>query len=237
MTLTHPPTAARAARAFDEPEGIAPRGTLVVLGGRGETPAVYERFGARIARDAYRVRALGDATAAGVRDAALALLRDPSTIAPLVLVGSDAGAAVALELAATEPVDAVVLAGLPVRAESGGGIGERTACPNHAGVLERETDSAARDAALPPELLAVAASAVTVPLLALHGAADAISPLAEAVAVYRTAPRAEIHVLADGRHDALNDATHRSAAATVILFLERVKASAVAAPVIERLAE
>ncbi|QHC66417.1 lysophospholipase [Rathayibacter sp. VKM Ac-2759] len=233
MTLTTP---AALARHFDEPEGIAPRGTLIVLGGRGETPAVYERFGTRLARDAYRVRALGDATAEGIREAALELLRDPGAVSPLVLVGSDAGAAVALELAATHPdvVDAVIVAGLPVRAGGGEGIAERTACPTHAGVLAREADAGARDAVLPLELLAVAASAVRAPLLALHGEADAISPVAEAVAVYRTAPRAEIHLLADGRHDALNDATHRSAAATAVLFLERVKASAATAAIITR---
>lgn len=223
-----------AVRSFDEPEGIAARGTLVLLGGRGETPAVYERFGSRIARDAYRVRALGDATADGVREAALAILRDPAAVSPVVLVGSDAGAAVALEIAAVHEVDAVIVAGLPVRAGGGEGIEERTACPAHAGVLARETDQGARDAVLPPELLAVAASAVRVPLLALHGGADAISPVDEALEVYRTAPRAEIHVLVEGRHDALNDATHRSAAATVVLFLERVKASAATAPIIER---
>ncbi|WKK71119.1 hypothetical protein Q0F99_16230 [Rathayibacter oskolensis] len=123
MTLT---TSAALARHFDEPEGIAPRGTLIVLGGRGETPAVYERFGTRLARDAYRVRALGDATAEGIREAALELLRDPGAVSPLVLVGSDAGAAVALELAATHPdaVDAVIVAGLPVRA------GEARASPS-----------------------------------------------------------------------------------------------------------
>ncbi|QHC70090.1 lysophospholipase [Rathayibacter sp. VKM Ac-2801] len=233
MTLTIP---APLVQRFDEPEGIGPRGTLIVLGGRGETPAVYERFGTRLARDAYRVRALGDATVEGIREAALELLHDPAAVSPLVLVGSDAGAAVALELAATHPeaVDAVIVAGLPVRAVGGEGVAERTACPTHAGVLAREADAVARDAVLPPELLSVAASAVRAPLLALHGEADAISPVAEAVAVYRTAPRAEIHLLADGRHDALNDATHRSAAATVVLFLEWVKASAATAAIITR---
>ena len=32
-----------------EPDGLAPRGTLIVIGGRGEAPALYERFGRRIA--------------------------------------------------------------------------------------------------------------------------------------------------------------------------------------------
>jgi alpha-beta hydrolase superfamily lysophospholipase len=224
---------ATAPLAFDEPDGIAPRGTLVVLAGRGETPAVYERFGSRLARDAYRVRVLGEAIADGVADAARALLADPSLVAPVVLVGSDAGAAIALEIAATTAVDAVVVAGLPVRPE-GAVVADRTACPAHAGVLARETGSVPT-AVLPPELLAVAASAVAVPLLALHGDADPVSPVEEAVAVHRTAPHAEIHLVAGGRHDVLNDVTHRSVAATVVLFLERVRASAGAAPIVERL--
>ena len=46
--------------AWDEPDGLIPRGTVVVIPGRGETPAVYERFGRRLAGDAYRVRAVID---------------------------------------------------------------------------------------------------------------------------------------------------------------------------------
>ena len=33
--------------AWDEPGGLIPRGTVVVIPGRGETPAVYERSGGR----------------------------------------------------------------------------------------------------------------------------------------------------------------------------------------------
>lgn len=38
------------------PEGLLTRGTVVVVPGRGETPATYTRFGRRLAADAYRVR-------------------------------------------------------------------------------------------------------------------------------------------------------------------------------------
>ncbi|MFI0507495.1 hypothetical protein ACH3WN_32360 [Streptomyces albogriseolus] len=61
-------------RAWDEPEGIAPHGTLVVLPGRGEHGGVYERFGRRIAADGYpawQVR-VGDATALSLADPGLA---------------------------------------------------------------------------------------------------------------------------------------------------------------------
>lgn len=51
MTLIteHTPVA-----SWAEPDGIAPRGTLIVIPGRGEQPELYERFGRRIAGDGYR---------------------------------------------------------------------------------------------------------------------------------------------------------------------------------------
>lgn len=43
--------------SWDEPEGLAPRGTVLVAPGRGEHGGGYERLGRRLAFDAYRVRA------------------------------------------------------------------------------------------------------------------------------------------------------------------------------------
>lgn len=217
-------------RAWDEPEGIGARGTLIVLGGRGDTPDVYERFGTRISRDAYKVRALGDAAvqADAVRAAARELLSDASLPSPRVLVGSDAGAALAIELASEGIADAVVVAGLPVGAVGpidGDQIAARTACPNHQGVLRRAAAEGTLDETLPPELLAIVASGVQVPVLGIHGDADTVSDPIAALEVLRAAPHAELHLVRDGRHDILNDVTHRSVAATVVLFLERVKAS------------
>ncbi|WP_322751271.1 MULTISPECIES: hypothetical protein [unclassified Frankia] len=48
--------------AWDNSPAVAPRGTVILIAGRGEHPGVYERFGTRIAFDGYRVRALGDPT-------------------------------------------------------------------------------------------------------------------------------------------------------------------------------
>ena len=54
-------TTGRATAAnWSEPDGVAPRGTLIVIPGRGEGPELYERFGRRIAADAYRVQAVAD---------------------------------------------------------------------------------------------------------------------------------------------------------------------------------
>lgn len=118
--------------SWDEPEGLAARGTLIVLAGRGEHGGVYERFGRRLAFDAYRVRALGDPVAdPSVLDEAAKLLADESLPGPKVLVGSDTGALYAARLAAeqTPGIDALILAGLPT-APGSPGVGRPR--PRHA---------------------------------------------------------------------------------------------------------
>ena len=79
---------------------------------------------------------------------------------------------------------------------------------------------------MPPELLSAAdLSAVTVPVLALHGADDTVSPLDAARRAYAGLPGGRFVSLAGTRHDVLNDTSHRTAAATVVLFLERLRLS------------
>jgi len=67
---------------------------------------------------------------------------------------------------------------------------------------------------------------VAQPVLGLHGAQDPVSPLAAARAQYAAAARDEFVTIAGGRHDALNDLTHRSVAATIVLFLEQLRLGA-----------
>jgi len=135
MTLTDQHVAVL---TWTEPEGIACRGTLVVIPGRGEQPAHYERFGRRIAADGYRVHAVAEPTA----DPALTVsqvsgqLADQGTADPRVLAGSDTGAR------------------------------------------------------------------------------------------YAAAAAAELVSISGGRHDVLNDVTHRTVAATIVLFLERLRLGA-----------
>lgn len=80
---------------WNEPDGLIPRGTVIVIPGRGELPAVYERFGRRLASDAYRVRAVADP----VVDAELAraqvsgLLADSSLPPPRVRAADRLGRA------------------------------------------------------------------------------------------------------------------------------------------------
>jgi pimeloyl-ACP methyl ester carboxylesterase len=238
-----------AVASWTEPEGLSPRGTIVVIPGRGERPGVYERFGRRISGDAYRVHAVANPAedAALAEEQVLSLLDGPK---PVVLAGSDTGALFAAGLVASGRLPgagALVLAGLPTvtaqpeadAGESADADGEtaadgssweaeleaRTACPTHRGRL---AGPVLRRGALyepvPDGWLDLAdLKAVTVPVLGLHGAADTVSPLPAARERYAAAPHAELVSIAGGRHDAFNDITHRTAAATVILFLERLR--------------
>jgi pimeloyl-ACP methyl ester carboxylesterase len=237
MTFTVPQTTL----GFDEPAGLSPRGTLIVLAGRGESAGVYERFGRRISADSWRVRVIDDARdAAAARDQALALLADGGLPAPRVLVGSDAGAALALQVAAAHPdsLDALILVGLPTNAShraAGSEAELRSACPVHGRTLEDASlvepgalgEELAAEFALPP-LVGLAC-----PVLAIHGDADAVVPLPEAVPAYRSVS-AQILVVRGARHDALNDVSHRSVAASIVLFLEQLKAKTpIVTPLVE----
>ncbi|WP_405640928.1 alpha/beta hydrolase [Streptomyces sp. NBC_00019] len=213
--------------SWNEPEGLAARGTLIVLSGRGEHGGVYERFGRRLAFDAYRVRALGDPTTdPSVLDEAAKLLADESLPGPKVVVGSDTGAHYAARLAAD--ADALILVGLPTSPWTSGSWEEeveaRTACPTHQGRLAADPDFRRGTLAENPQLPALRLDRVTVPVLALHGTDDTVSPLETAREAYAGSD-VRLVTFHGGRHDVLNDALHRTAAATVVLFLERLRLS------------
>jgi alpha-beta hydrolase superfamily lysophospholipase len=226
--MTTAPTTDR----WDEPEGAKPRGTLIVLAGRGEAAAVYARFGRRLSADAYRVRAVSDVTTSVGRSAQLVRnLIAESDVGPVVLVGSDAGAVLALRIA-SDPrsgVAAVITAGLP---KGHGLVGDeqaqldvRSACPVHRLVLNdrHAVDPTALSRDLPPELTLPRPIDVTVPLLAVHGGADVVATASAALAYYDDVPNARVAIADGGRHDILNDLTHRSVAATIVLFLEQLR--------------
>ena len=140
-------------------------------------------------------------------------------------------------LAATGQVpwlDALVLAGLPAtEASPGRGSWEdeldtRTACPTHRGRL---SGPGLRRGALYEPVPAGWAEradlgAVTQPILGIHGTDDPVSPLAAVRARYAAAASAELVSIAGGRHDVLNDVTHRTVAATIVSFLERLRLGA-----------
>ncbi|OHV36125.1 MULTISPECIES: alpha/beta hydrolase [Pseudofrankia] len=230
--------------SWHEPSGPALRGTLVVLPGRGESPRVYDRFGLRLATDSYRVHAV---TAPGddpdrARDELLGVLEAADADAPRVVVGSDAGAAYAAHLAASGQLDgvaALVLAGLPTGSAAQPArdwdeeLAVRTACGTHRGrISEAGVRRAALFADLPADWFDPATPGkLHLPVLGLHGRNDLLSPVVEARRWYASAPSAELVTIVGGLHDALNDQTHRTVAAVVVQFLERLRGGAGLAPI------
>lgn len=235
------------------PEGLRTRGTIVVVPGRGETRATYGRFGRRLAADAYRVRVIdapdidaddlpGSLTRLGAQlaDAVEGTAPEDGVVRPVVVVGSDTGAAaVAALLNRTETSkspapwrpDAVVLAGLPGHTATAVGTWDdeldvRTSCPAHRGTLT--DDSQVRRGSLndtvPSALLTAAYdSAADIPALILIGDAD---PLADHDALARAAKsltRARLSIVRGAHHDVLNDLQHRSVAAETVTFLETLR--------------
>jgi len=220
---------------WTEPDPVPLRGTLIVLPGRGESPQVYERFGRRLAADAYRVHVVQAPSGAPglAREQIDGLLAEAEPEKPVILVGSDAGAAYAAHLAAglPAPFSALILAGLPGGAGAAASRGwedeldARTFCPTH---RARITQAGVRRAELftdlPAEWFDPATPArITVPVLGIHGRDDTISPVQDVRAWYAAVPRAELIGIAGAPHDALNDQTHRTVAASIVLFLERLR--------------
>ena len=238
------PVATRTASWYPS-EGLLQRGTVVLLPGRGEHPGVYERLGRRLSADAYVVHVLElDEASDTERTASDIAQVAQGAAAPLVLAGSDTGALRALAVAAhpSAAPDALLLVGAP-STDDAPSIGEapstgdweqqltaRTACPTHRGRLAADPlfDRTALDAPVAPELASAAEAAVpqlaALPVLLVHGEADPVSPVATARKLAARLPEAALATVADGRHDSLNDISHRSVAATVVLWLERLRA-------------
>ncbi len=224
---------------WTEPENIALRATVILLPGRGEASQVYERLGRRLAADAYRVHAVTAPSESPhrVRGQVEDLLGTADPGVPRVLIGSDAGAAFAVHLAASgqvPSVSALVLAGLPTTASAAPALGwdqeldARTSCPTH---RARITAGGVEQSQLYAELPAgwldpTIAPRIGIPVLGVHGHDDSVSPFDAVRRTYAAIPRAELVGIVGGRHDALNDQTHRTVAATVVLFLERLRVDA-----------
>jgi alpha-beta hydrolase superfamily lysophospholipase len=244
------------------PDGLRTRGTVIVMPGRGETPAVYARFGSRLAYDAYRVRVV-DPPDAGPADVA-AFLRSASDrlsaavagiaaevpdglVRPLVLVGSDLGAAAIAALVADGDPGAgwwpraVVLAGLPgYRSQRDSGwedeLDLRTHCPVHRGVVASELAVHRGSLAdvVPDELLDAAyQSTADIPQLMLVGDADLLADRDAIARAAKALPAARLAIVRGGHHDVLNDLQHRSVAAEIITFLEALRTDLIPAIAVE----
>ncbi|WP_194916561.1 alpha/beta hydrolase [Catenulispora rubra] len=240
------------------PDGPLVRGTVILLPGRGEHGGVYERFGRRLALDAYVVHALdssADDELGAVSYAVGELVADAAPGVPVVLAGSDTGALQALALILAElggvKVDGLLLVGLPDsdtdipappsdedEAAWDHELAARTSCPTHRARLSADVDFGRGSLSDPvPSHLAAVLSGprledVAVPVLLLHGGADSVAAVDIARGVAARLPHAELAVTTDGRHDVLNDIMHRTVAAEVVQWLERLRGGPELAPLI-----
>jgi len=231
---------------FAAPEGLRVRGTVLVVAGRGETPASYGRFGARLAADAYRVRVLPLAPSRLAESLTDAVVGIPDLVRPLVLAGADAGAAAVGALVAKPSPgaawwpDAVVLAGLPgYDAQHAGGwddeLDARTQCPVHRGVLtgDASLQRGALAETVPAALLDAAyGSTAEQPHLLLVGDADPLASRADLARLAKSLPAVGLCVVRGAHHDVLNDLQHRSVAAQVVAFLEALRGGTPLTPVV-----
>jgi alpha-beta hydrolase superfamily lysophospholipase len=244
------------------PSGLRTRGTVIVVPGRGETPAVYARFGSRLAYDAYRVRVVDppDADPADVAAflrsasdrlseavAGIAAEQPDGLVRPLVLAGSDLGAAAIAALVAEGDAgagwwpQAVVLAGLPgYRSQRDGGwedeLDLRTHCPVHRGVVASELAVHRGRLAdvVPDELLDAAyQSTADLPQLLLVGDADLLADRGVIARAVKALPAARLAIVRGGHHDVLNDLQHRSVAAEIVTFLEALRSNLTPAIAVE----
>jgi alpha-beta hydrolase superfamily lysophospholipase len=241
--------------SYDGPPELRTRGTVVVVPGRGETQAVYARLARRLAADSYQVRVIEPPAVDPDRvpDAICHLARtiagerDHGAAPPFVLLGADTGAlliaaVLASDVPGTAPPapDAVVLAGLPGREPRHAGtwadeLDARTHCPVHRGTLtgDAEVRRGALSDAVPGELADRAyADRAALPHLVLLGDLDTLAARDETARLVKELPAGQLALVAGAHHDVLNDQQHRSVAAAIVTFLERLRESAGLEPVV-----
>lgn len=214
---------------WDTPSGVSLRGTLILLAGRGEHPCIYARLGRRLSSDGYRVHVIKTDTPGSGRDRAAELLASSDPRTPRVIIGSDAGAALALGTGVSGPSgqarpDAIVVAALPLGDAVTGlsDVEARSACPLHRGIL---ADGAHLDAGAlaRPEILP-SPEDIQPLVLAFHGELDPVVAVDDAARWVARLPQGRLVTTSGGLRDAFNDTSHRSVAATLVLFLEDLRA-------------
>lgn len=222
--------------------------TVVIFIGRGETPELYRRLGARLAYDSFATHVFAGEDVTNELDIER-LSRQVEAIVErdgtdqLFLLGSDAGALVALALAANERLDVigVVIGGyttarLETAVDWDGEIAVRSACGAYRERFEKDPAAirgALHDLEIAPRLVDLAVpEKVEAPVLVLRGEDDALSSASDAEALTTRFPQARLLTLRAGHHDVFNDRNSRTVAARIVEFIEWVRGGDFASPLI-----
>ena len=134
----------------------------------------------------------------------------------------------------------VDVAGLPGRGRQHTGdwaaeLDARTQCSAHRAVLgnDPQTQRGALASVVPGELADLAFSDRSAARhLVLLGEDDPLADREEVARYVKALPAGQLAVVAGARHDVLNDLPHRSVAAAIVGFLERLRGSAAFEPVV-----
>lgn len=246
MTLTHPHTLPTVPQHDEYAPQTPPRGLVVLLQSRSDAASYYARFGRRLAADGYLVRVTGRAPttpeeAAELWNAAVASeVPDGPVLAVAVDTAGGFLAAALSEKRLDVAPSGVVLAGAatPSSITDEGSpasltdVTGRSACPVHRAVVEQAKADTGIMVSSTEVGITLPAHALGVPSLVIHGDADEISPLPRLRKAWTAGP-VELRVVAGGLHDVLNDVHHRSVAAVIVSFAERLRLSPNATRIIQ----
>lgn len=221
-----------------------PRGRIVILQGRGDDPTYYKRLGNRISVDGYTAFVPAK-TASSTHDVAQIwndISEDWDDEIPVLAVTVDSAAgflthAIAENLLHTIP-DGLILTGIALpdvspdanTRQEADELALRSACPAHGAVVEAaiETESLVTSDVEPikpvlPKLKDEIKARGTVPSVVIHGSDDVIAPIDQVRLLLQDWTSAEFIAVRTGLHDIINDVNHRTVAAEIISFAERLR--------------
>jgi pimeloyl-ACP methyl ester carboxylesterase len=229
-----------------------PRGLFVVLPGRGDVASHYVRFGERLSFDGYTVvvsempvtdidvavRVWNAALAGGVDYPVRILLGvDVAAGFAATAVASGAVAPTALVLAGAAtgatPADA---AAVDSTVDATAEIQLRTSCPVHRQVLATSSASGFFDGAAVTSWPA-RDTPIAIPALVLHGAEDRLAPVDDVIEQTTAWGNRTVVTVVGGVHDVLNDIHHRTIAAELVSFAERLRVDPTAPEVLTRVTQ
>lgn len=212
--------------AAREPDGET-RGTVMILAGLDETADDFALLTEVLLLAGYAVTIFGDvsvdprASAEGV-----ARLLENTIVRPVIVVGTDFGAVLALSFAvesasAAARVDAVVVGGLVTRASRASTI---PVADFEAVTASGEAAESQLEPRIPHGFRLPDAQRVRLPTLVLHGDADDVTAVADAVSWASLLPFGSLRLVPGGDHHVLVGEARRTIAASIVLFIERQRA-------------